>query len=273
MDETPIVSIRDLSAGYDGVAAIEHVTLDIAPGQFVGVLGPSGSGKTTLLRALLGTVGVQGGQVVVEGRRVTGPGTAPAGYVPQLQTVDWNFPVTVEEVVMMGRAMSSGPLPWARRADRERMFAILERLGIASFAKRHIRALSGGQQQRVFLARALMKDSQLLLLDEPTTGVDIATRDEVLHLLGDLNREGVTIVLTTHELNAVAAHLPYIVCMNRRLIAHGPPEDVFTPEILGRTYNAQMNVVVHNGMRLVAESPHLYEELRRPAIPSVRGRR
>src|SRR5581483_4495695 len=117
----------------------------------------SGSGKTTLLRALLGTVGVQGGQVVVEGRRVTGPGTAPAGYVPQLQTVDWNFPVTVEEVVMMGRAMSSGPLPWARRADRERMFAILERLGIASFAKRHIRALSGGQQQRVFLARALMR--------------------------------------------------------------------------------------------------------------------
>ena len=142
------------------------------------------------------------------------------------------------------------------------MHAILERLGIAEYAQRHIRALSGGQQQRVFLARAMMRDSKLLLLDEPTTGVDIATRDDVLHMLADLNRDGVTIVLTTHELNAVAAHLPYVVCMNRQLIAHGPPEDVFTPEILGRTYNAKMNIVVHDGVRFVAESPHLSQALR-----------
>jgi ABC-type Mn2+/Zn2+ transport system ATPase subunit len=142
------------------------------------------------------------------------------------------------------------------------MHSILERLGIAEYAKRQIRALSGGQQQRVFLARAMMRDSKLLLLDEPTTGVDIATRDDVLHMLADLNRDGVTIVLTTHELNAVAAHLPYVVCMNRQLIAHGPPEDVFTPEILGRTYNAKMNIVVHDGVRFVAESPHLSQALR-----------
>jgi zinc/manganese transport system ATP-binding protein/zinc transport system ATP-binding protein len=261
-----IVSLKHVFAGYEGKPAIENVTLDIDAGQFVGVLGPSGSGKTTLLRTLLGTVPVQRGEVVVDGRRVSGAGRTPAGYVPQLQTVDWNFPVTVEEVVLMGRTMNSGPLPWPRRQDRERMYAILDRLGIAQYGRRHIRALSGGQQQRVFLARALMRDSKLLLLDEPTTGVDIATRDDVLHLLGDLNREGVTIILTTHELNAVAAHLPYVVCMNTHVIAHGPPEKVFTPEILGRTYNAEMHVVVHDGMTLVAESPHLYQKLRQPAV-------
>lgn len=261
----PMVSFRHVDAGYDGTPAIENITLDIAAGQFVGVVGPSGSGKTTLLRALLGTVPLQHGEVLVDGKRVNRAGSTQAGYVPQLQTVDWNFPVTVEEVVMMGRAMNSGPFPWPRRADKDRMHAILERLGIAGYAKRHIRALSGGQQQRAFLARALMRDSRLLLLDEPTTGVDIATRDDVLHMLADLNREGVTIILTTHELNAVAAHLPHVVCVNRHVVAAGAPEDVFTPEILGRTYNAEMNVVVHNGMTLVAESPHLFEELRRPA--------
>jgi zinc/manganese transport system ATP-binding protein/zinc transport system ATP-binding protein len=262
---TPIISLRNVSAGYDREPAIEHLSFDVPAGAFVGILGPSGSGKTTLLRVLLGTVAVQQGEVLVNDERVSGPGRAPAGYVPQLQTVDWNFPVTVEEVVLMGRAVSSGPLPWPRHADRERMHAILERLGIRQYAKRHIRALSGGQQQRVFLARALMRDSRLLLLDEPTTGVDMATRDDVLHLLAELNRDGVTIMLTTHELNAVAAHLPHVICLNRQLIAQGPPEEVFTPAILGRTYNAPMNVVVHDGMTLVAENPHLHDELRRPA--------
>ncbi len=268
--QAPMVRLDHVTAGYEREPAIDHITLDIARGQFVGVLGPSGSGKTTLLRTLLGTVPVQHGEIVIDGKRVTGPGRTPAGYVPQLQTVDWNFPVTVEEVVMMGRAMNSGPFPWPRRQDRDRMYALLERLGIEQYAKRHIRALSGGQQQRVFLARALMRDSKLLLLDEPTTGVDIATRDDVLHLLGDLNRDGVTIILTTHELNAVAAHLPYVVCMNKHIIAHGAPEAVFTPEILSRTYNAEMNVIVHNGMTLVAESPHLFEELRRPVAMGSR---
>lgn len=226
------------------------------------MLGPSGSGKTTLLRVLLGSVRASRGEVLVEGKPVGGLGRTPIGYVPQLQTVDWHFPVTVEEVVLMGRTMNSGPFPWPRREDRDRMKAILRRLGIEQYAKRHIRSLSGGQQQRVFVARALMRDSRLLLLDEPTTGVDMATRDEVLHLLAEINQDGVTIILTTHELNAVAAHLPHIVCLNRTLIASGPPEHVFTPAILGRTYNAQMNVIVHEGMTLVAENPHLHDELR-----------
>lgn len=126
-----IVRLEHASAGYEGKPALEDVSIEIAHGQFVGILGPSGSGKTTLLKTLLGTVPLLGGSVTIDGRRVRGPGQTSAGYVPQLQTVDWNFPVTVEEVVLMGRAMNSGWFPFPRRQDRERMMEILQRLGIA----------------------------------------------------------------------------------------------------------------------------------------------
>jgi ABC-type Mn2+/Zn2+ transport system ATPase subunit len=175
--------------------------------------------------------------------------------VPQLETIDWTFPVTVEQVVMMGRA-SAGWLPWLTRSSRDEAYSIMARLGIDHLARRHIRALSGGQQQRVFLGRALFSSPKLLLLDEPTSGVDIKTRDDILHLLDELNHEGVTVIMTTHELNAVAAHLPWVVCINGRVIAEGPPSDVYTPEVLRRTYNADMTVIQHEGMTLVAEMPH-----------------
>jgi len=155
----------------------------------------------------------------------------------------------------------------------------MDRLGISDLRRRHIRELSGGQQQRVFLARALVSNPRLLLLDEATAGVDIKTRDDMLHLLDELNREGVTIVLTTHELNAVVAHLPWVVCINGGVIAEGAPERVFTPEILGRTYKAEMNVIVHNGMTLVAEMPHRFgrsdkrDEQMQAAELAGRGRR
>jgi zinc/manganese transport system ATP-binding protein/zinc transport system ATP-binding protein len=254
---TPLVTVSDLSAGYDRSPAIEHVNLTIMAGDFVGVVGPSGSGKTTLLRALLGAVSVYEGSVTI-GEHPAGRAAARVGYVPQLETVDWNFPVTVEEVVMMGLAARSGALPWSRGADRDAAGEVMRRLGIDRYRRRHIRELSGGQQQRVFLARALVSRPRLLLLDEPTSGVDIKTRDEILHLLDELNHGGLTIVLTTHELNAVAAHLPWVVCINGSIVAEGAPERVFTPEILRRTYKAEMNVIVHNGITLVAEMPHRY---------------
>ena len=254
--EEPLVQLTSVTSGYEGRVALSEVTLTIMPGDFVGLLGPSGSGKTTLLRSILGVVDVYQGQVLVEG--ISPEKRRPrAGYVPQLETIDWSFPVTVQEAVMMGRTMDNPFLPWHRRSDLRAAGEIMERLGIGHLAGRHISELSGGQQQRVFLARALISSPRLLLLDEPTAGVDIKTRDDVMHLLHDLNHQGVAIVMTTHEINAVAAHLPSVVCLNTRVVAAGPPEEVFTPEILKLTYGADMPVIHHDGLTLVAERPHL----------------
>jgi zinc/manganese transport system ATP-binding protein len=258
-----IIELSEVAAGYDGKPVISGVDLRVEQGEFVGIVGPSGSGKTTLMRVLLGVVPVYHGAVRVDGRDVGGIRRPSVGYVPQLETIDWNFPVTVEEVVLMGRATSSGVWPWPRQRDRTDMLELLDRLHIAQFRRQHIRNLSGGQQQRVFLARALIRNPRLLLLDEPTSGVDIKTRDDILHLLVDLNREGVTVVLSTHEINAVAAHLPRVVCINRGIVADGRPADIFTREVLHQTYGGDMVVVKQGGMTLVADSPHVFEELHR----------
>jgi ABC-type Mn2+/Zn2+ transport system ATPase subunit len=252
-DRAPLIELRDVSCGYDGTTILHRVNLGISEGQLTGIVGPSGSGKTTLLRAILGQVRMHQGEVRVMGQTVRGRPPAAVGYVPQLETIDWNFPVTVEEVVLMGRAATSGPWPWPSRADRRAMAELLDRLGMLPYARRQIRDLSGGQQQRVFLARALMRSPRLLLLDEPTTGVDIKTRHDVLHLLRELNGSGITVLMTTHDLNAVATHLPDVVCLNHTVVAQGPPSEVFTPELLSRTYGAEMLVVRQGGLILVAE--------------------
>lgn len=255
--EPPIVELRGVTTGYEGRHVLEDVSMSIAPGDFVGLLGPSGSGKSTLLRCMLGTVDLYSGEVLVEGQSVAQK-RPRAGYVPQLETIDWNFPVTVQEVVMMGCTMDNPLFPWHRRREKKRAARIMDRLGISTLARRHIRELSGGEQQRTFLARALVSNPRLLLLDEPTTGVDIKTRDDVMHLLDELNHEGITVVMSTHEINSVAAHLPRAVCLNGRLTADGPPSEVFTTEILSRTYGAEMPVTDYQGITIVAERPHFF---------------
>ena len=146
--------------------------------------------------------------------------------------------------------------PWHKKSEKKLASEIMDRLGIYHLVNHHIRDLSGGQQQRAFLARALVSNPSLLLLDEPTSGVDIKTRDEVMHLLHDLNHQGVTVIMTTHEINAVAVHLPWLVCINGHILAEGPPSEVITTEMLRLTYGAEMPVIQYEGMPLVAESPH-----------------
>ena len=258
----PLVEIKGLSCGYDKQKVLDRVGLQVMKGDFVGLLGPSGSGKTTLLRSMLGAVDVYEGEVLVNGVGISQK-RPRVGYVPQLETIDWNFPVTVREVVMMGRTMENRLFPWFRREEKEMADRMMEQLGILHLAGRHIRELSGGQQQRAFLARALISSPSLLLLDEPTSGVDVKTRDDVMHLLHDLNHEGVTIVITTHEINAVAVHLPRLAVLYSdngagRILAEGPPSQVITSEILYQTYGADMPVIHYEGMPIVAESPHRY---------------
>ena len=240
-----LVRLDRVTCRYGREPVLVGASLDVRPGAFIGVVGPSGSGKTTLLRAILGTV------APVEGTVHRRPDVRTA-YVPQVETVNWNFPVTVAETVLMART-TGRRLPWPSPAERRQAEAVLDRLGLGGLGRRHIRELSGGQQQRVFLARALVSEPQLMLLDEPTAGVDVRTRHEVLHVLADLNAGGLAIVLTTHDLNGIAAHLPHLVCLNREITGAGPPRDVLTPDVLERTYGAPMDVLHHGGMPVVVD--------------------
>ncbi len=240
-----VVRVSGVDAAYSRPTVLRAIDLTVARGEFVGLVGPSGAGKTTLLRLLTGGVEVRRGDVEVLGQRVVrGRPPLGVGYVPQLGTVDPDFPLTVREVVLLGDAASSSPLPWFSRDEKRRADVLLERLGIGTLAQRPIAELSGGQRQRMFLARALARRSELLLLDEPTSGVDLATRAEVLRLLGELHHDGLTVVLTTHDLNFVASHLPRMVCVNASVVADGRPRDVLTEDVLTRTYGPGLRVVV-----------------------------
>lgn len=262
----PFVEIRDVTFGYGAMPVLSNVSLHLHRGQFAGLVGPSGAGKTSLLKLILGTLRPNRGSVTIGGATLNGRPAPQVGYVPQLESVDWNFPVTVEQVVLMGRVRQSSWLPWHDAGAKHAARAVLQRLEIDHLANRHIRDLSGGQQQRVFLARALISQPELLVLDEPTSGVDMRTAENVLHLLCDLNQQGITILMTSHDLNAVAAHLPWVICLNRRVIAEGPPERAFTDAVLSETYQGDMMVLRHNGMVLVHQRPH--HHTRKEVLPA-----
>jgi ABC-type Mn2+/Zn2+ transport system ATPase subunit len=239
-----LARLEGVTCSYGGAPVAEQIDLTISDGEFVGIVGPSGGGKTTVLRALLGAI------TPISGRVHLRPGLR-LGYVPQVEAVDWSFPATVRDVVAM--SLQRRPFRRLRADDLARIDNVLGYLGIQDFQDRHIKALSGGQQQRVFVARALIQRPDLLVLDEPTGAVDVATRHEMLHLLADLNHNGVSIVLTTHDINGLAAHLPRLVCFNRTVIADGSPADVLVPDVLEMTYGAPMDVLQHGGMPVVLE--------------------
>jgi ABC-type Mn2+/Zn2+ transport system ATPase subunit len=243
-----LVQLERVSFAYAAEPVLREVSLAVRPGEFTGIVGPSGSGKTTLLRVLLGTVRPSHGRVD------RAAGTA-VSYVPQLETVNWNFPVTVAECVLMARPQGR-VAPWASRAERAEVAALLERLGIGELGRRHIRELSGGQQQRMFIARALLRQPRLLLLDEPTSGVDVHTRHELLKLLGELHQDGLAVVLTTHDLNGIAARLPKLVALHTQVVAAGPPSQVITPAVLEQTFGARMEVYDHDGLPVVIDHYH-----------------
>jgi zinc/manganese transport system ATP-binding protein/zinc transport system ATP-binding protein len=263
MTSEPLFELQHVTVGYSQQPVFHNLDLAIAPRQFVALVGPTGGGKSTLLKTILGLLPCMTGAV----RRAA---HLRIGYVPQRETIDWSFPVTVEQVVRMGRYRHTSLWPWASRDDRRQAAVLLERLGLTPYARRHISELSGGQQQRVFLARALIGKPQLLLLDEPTAGVDMKTQHDILHLLRELNGAGMTILLSTHDLNTVLSHLPWVICFNRGVVAQGTPGVILNPTILRQTYNADMTVVKQGNMTFIANRSLIHRHAGPQSAPSQR---
>lgn len=244
----PCLTLQGVTVEYNSHTALADVNMTVPSGAQVAIVGPNGAGKSTLFKALVGLQPLTAGRVLLHGSPPGGQ-LDPIAYVPQREEIDWSFPVSVQEVVMMGRY---GRLGWLRRPhamDREVVAAALEELEIANLATRPIGELSGGQQQRVFLARALAQDPHVLLLDEPFTGVDVNARETLLALLARLRRQGITILVSTHDMQTAAERFELVALLSGRLIAYGPPHEVFTAEHISAAFGGQALFV--DGMVLI----------------------
>jgi ABC-type Mn2+/Zn2+ transport system ATPase subunit len=235
---SPVLEIKDLTVAYGRNLALQSVDMALAPRQLIGLLGPNGAGKSTLLKAILGMVAFSG-QVTVVGRPATQSRDRLA-YVPQKEDVRWDFPVTVEDVVMMGRYRHIGWLRRPSRQDKELVMTSLEMVGMADFKRRQISQLSGGQQQRVFVARALAQQGDIILLDEPLTGIDSTSQEVILNLLLRLRDEGKLIIMATHDLPTAAQICNASALINRRVVAFGPGRTVFQPELLAEAFGGKV---------------------------------
>lgn len=234
----PAIAVRDISVAFGTTIALNNVNFELPAGQLVGVIGPNGAGKTTLMRAILGLIPLQSGSVRVGGETIVRGGKV--AYIPQRNTVNWRFPATVADVALMG---SYGRLGMFRRPSaNERALAThaLEQVGMAEYARRPITDLSGGQQQRVFIARALVQQPDVLLLDEPISGVDAPTQEVILGILARLASQGKTLLLTTHDLHCNMNYFDGLMAINRRLVALGSTAEVLTPQVLTATYGMQL---------------------------------
>jgi manganese/zinc/iron transport system ATP- binding protein len=236
------LSIYDLTVAYRRRPVLWDVTLDIPPGQLAGVVGPNGAGKSTLFRAALDLIPRASGRVLYFGDEYARQRHRVA-YVPQRESVDWDFPVNVLDVVVMGLYGQIGWLRRIRRQHRQRAMDALDRVGIADLARRQISELSGGQQQRTFLARALVQDAELFLMDEPFAGVDAATEQAILQLLQQLRTQGKTALVIHHDLQTVAEYFDYLILLNMRVVAHGPTQEVFHRENLQKTYGGRLTLL------------------------------
>ena len=235
MREPPVIELRGVGAGYDGRTVIEGVNLTVRRGEFVALVGANGAGKSTLLKVIVGLLRPYEGTVRVFDSP-PGNGARQLAYLPQAEQVHWDYPLRVQDVVLMGRVAHSSPGRGPSTSDRSAAATAMGRLQIADLARRPIEALSGGQRQRVLLARTLAADPELLLLDEPATGVDPATEEQLMSLLGDLASHGRTVLVATHDLAGVMAHFPRVLCMNGGIVADGDASILRDDAILRRTY-------------------------------------
>lgn len=234
--------VEDLTVAWHRKPVIWDVGFSIPPGSLTGIVGPNGAGKSTLLKAVMDLVPTASGRVLVFGKPYR-KSRERVGYVPQRESVDWDFPVDVLDVVTMGLY---GRMGWFRRVSaqhREAAREALHRVGIADLARRQISQLSGGQQQRTFLARALVQNADLYLMDEPFASVDAATELAIVELLHEMKKQGKTSVVIHHDLQTVPEYFDYVILLNMRIVAHGPVSEVFTPENLHKTYGGRLTLL------------------------------
>ena len=237
----PILEVEQLTLRYETGAVLDSISFHLHTGERIAVVGPNGAGKSTLFKVIAGVLPYTSGAVRVYGR-------LPAGhiciaYVPQRSQVDWNFPVSVSDVVMMGRIGKLGFLRWPRPLDRQIVKQALCDVQLEDLAKRQIGELSGGQQQRMFIARALAQEAELMLMDEPLTGLDINSQENIFAILDELRRRKVTIMVATHDLDQAAERFDRVMLLNRQLLGFGPAQQVFTPENLVRAYGGHLRLL------------------------------
>lgn len=233
------IEISNVSVRYHEKLVLENATATVPKGAICGLVGMNGAGKSTLFKAIMNAVPLQAGSVKLEGRTVkTAQKKGIVAYVPQTEMIDWNFPVSVEDVVMMGRYGLMNILRQSNKKDEEAVKKALERVRLNDFAKRQIGQLSGGQRKRVFVARALAQGASILLLDEPFAGVDAKTEASLVELLRNLQKQGVTILIAAHDLATIGSYCDHIILLKKTIVAAGPTKKVFTKENIAVTYDS-----------------------------------
>ena len=235
------LSVRGLTVSYGVRPVLRSVSFDVPRGKLVGVVGPNGAGKSTLLKAMLGLIEPNTGSIRVRGKAVA-EARSELAYVPQTEAVDWDFPVTVFDVVLMGRFGRLGLLGRPKAADRRSALRALAQVSMTTYVNRHIRQLSGGQQKRVFIARALCQDAEILLLDEPFAGVDAATEQAIFDLMDRLTTEGKTLIVVNHDLS-VLNRFDLVLLLNQQVVAYGPTTETVTDANLRRTYGGRLTLL------------------------------
>lgn len=250
----PALKTYDLSVNYGNFPALWDISLSVPQGVVAGIIGPNGAGKSTLIKTALGLIKPLSGKVVFFDEPLVNVRQRVA-YVPQRESVDWDFPITVRDLVLMGRYGRLGLFKRPREADYLAVNEYLDKVGILSYADRQISQLSGGQQQRVFLARALIQEADIYLMDEPFVGVDLATRNAIMTLLHQLKEQGKTVFVVHHELDTVSSYFDWLIMLNVRLVASGPTQEIFTPEKLQLCYG-KSSKLFDEALKVFKEKEH-----------------
>jgi manganese/zinc/iron transport system ATP- binding protein len=239
------VSVENLTIAYHQKPVLQEVSFTAPEGKLIGIIGPNGAGKSTLIKGILGLIPKASGEVQIYGKSYKKQ-RKTIGYVPQRGSVDWDFPTNALDVVLMGRYGHIGLLKWPSKKDKQLALDCLDKVGMLQYADRQISQLSGGQQQRVFLARALAQDASIYFMDEPFVGVDAATERAIVTLLNELKMQGKTVLVVHHDLQTVKDYFDTVLLLNKRKIAMGPTEEVFTIDNLQKTYGGRLAFLENN---------------------------